>query len=122
MNGFTIYGVISIISFLVRQFLLPNPFECFGDRAVIINWIAGPVILLISYALVGLVYKKGSNPALGSILFLVTFCLITGILWILGIFRFAWWWILLCVTVLIGLVIGFRFLIVKTSDDYYRYD
>ncbi|MCR5782107.1 MAG: hypothetical protein K6G90_05150 [Clostridia bacterium] len=119
MKRFSIYGLISVISILVRNFVLPNPFECFGERAVIINWIAEPVIQIIAYLLVGLVYKKGSNPAFGSLLFLITYAFIVGILWVLGKFNFAWWWILICVIAFIVVSVGIRLLISKLADDSY---
>ena len=120
MKRFSLYGVISVISFLVRQFVLPNPFECFGDKAIIINLIAEPIIQLVAYYLVGLVYQKGSNPGFGSLLFLLTYALIVGILWVLGIFKFAWWWISILVIAFVGIVIGIRWLGNKSlCNDYY---
>ena len=114
-----LYFLITAISILVRQIVLPNPFECFGDKAFFINCIAEPFIIVVSYLLVGLVYKKGSAPAIGSILFLVTYMVIIGILWILGLFKFAWWWSLILVISFIGIMIGIRFLCNKLSDDKY---
>lgn len=95
------YGLMAIISLLVRQFLLPNPFECFGSMAEIYNWIAGVVISPIAFALVGLIYHKGDFPALGSFLYLVAYAAITGVLMLMGIFSFAWWWILAVVAMLV---------------------
>ena len=115
-----LYVLITAISIFIRQFVLPNPFECFGDKAFFINCIAEPIIVVVSYLLVGLFYKKGSAPALGSLLFLVTYALIVGILWVLGLFRFAWWWILILVITFIGIIFGIRWLDNKLStDDYY---
>ena len=94
MKRFSLYGCISATSFFIRMFLLPNPFECFGAEGEIYNWIAEFVIHAISYGLVGLVYCKGSFPAYGSFLYLLTYSIFVGILWIFGIFSFAWWWIL----------------------------
>ena len=119
MKKFSLYGVLVVISALVRQFILPNPFECFGDKAIIINLIAEPIIHAVAFALVGLVYRKGSNPGLGSFLYLLTYALIVGVLWILGIFKFAWWWILILIAVFVGLVIGMRWLFNKLSGDEY---
>ena len=119
MRRFSLYGVFLVISTLVRQFVLPNPFECFGDKAIIINLIAEPIIHAVAFALVGLVYRKGSNPGLGSFLYLLTYALIVGVLWIHGIFKFAWWWILILTTVFIVLVIGIRWLFNKLSGDEY---
>lgn len=89
-----LYALVALFSIVVRQFFLPNPFECFGDYAVLINWIAEPVMYAIAFGLVGLVYKKGECPFLGSILYLCAYALLIGALWALGIFSFAWWWIL----------------------------
>lgn len=104
MKGYSLYGLASEISIVVRQFVLPNPFDCFGDKAWLINLLAEPLMQLISYLLVGLVYKKGSMPLLGSILFLLTYAALTGFLRVLGLFQFAWWWVLLTIAIAAGLV------------------
>ena len=82
---FSLYGIMSTLSLIVRQFYLPNPFECFGDKAVLINWIAEPIIQVVAYLIVGIFYVSGSAPALGSLLYLLTYTLIIGLLWVLGI-------------------------------------
>lgn len=98
------YIIMMVISALVRQFCLPNPFECFGENAFIINLIAEPIIHILAFGLVGLVYHKGDFPALGSFLYLITYAAITGILALMGIFSFAWWWVFIIVVAMI--VIG----------------
>ena len=115
------YKLISIVSLLIRQVCLPNPFECFGDSAILINWIAGIVMAPISYLIVGLIYDKGSEPAVGSFLYLLTYALITGVLWITSIFSFAWWWILILVVAFVGLIIGIRLIGKKIVANSYRY-
>lgn len=55
------YHIISVLSLLIRQFYLPNPFECFGDIGVFYNWCAGIILAPLSYALVGLVSKRFST-------------------------------------------------------------
>ena len=112
-----IYGLFTIISLLIRQFVLPNPFECFGDNAILYNWIAEPILHAVAYGLVGLVYCKGSFPAWGSFLYLITYSALVGILWVLGIFSFAWWWILLIVVGALAIFIGIGWLINKFSLD-----
>lgn len=99
------YGVMAAISLLVRQLCLPNPFQCFGDSAIVINLIAEPVIHALAFGLVGLVYHKGDFPALGSFLYLVAYAAITGILALMGIFSFAWWWVAIIVAAMIGVCI-----------------
>lgn len=101
------YGIITIISVIVRQFLLPNPFECFGENAILYNWIAEPILHIVAYGLVGLVYCKGSFPALGSFFYLITYSALVGVLWLFGAFAFAWWWILIITMVAIAILIGF---------------
>ena len=106
MRRISIYGIITIISLLVRQFVLPNPFECLGDNAVLINWIAEPIIQVVAYGIVGIFYISASAPALGSLLYLLIYALIVGLLWVLGIFSFAWWWILIIVVAIAALICG----------------
>lgn len=106
LRKLSLYGIITIISIIVRQFFLPNPFECFGDNALLINWIAEPIIQVVAYGIVGLFYIRGSAPALGSLLYLFTYTLITGLLWVFGIFSFAWWWILVVVLAIIAIICG----------------
>lgn len=109
------YGLMATISLLVRQFCLPNPFECFGDIAILYNWVAGIVLSPLSFALVGLVYRSGEAPALGSFLYLITYTLLTGILWVLGQFSFAWWAIAAMAAVVIGIMVLFS----KIRGDFY---
>ena len=114
------YKIISLLSLLIRQFCLPNPFECFGDSVLLINWIAGIVMAPITYLIVGLAYDKGSEPAAGSLLYLVTYALLTGVLCVMSIFSFAWWWILILVAVFIGAIIGIRIISEKMEAKSFR--
>lgn len=104
-----IYGLIAVASTVIRQFYLPNPFECFGDRAVLYNWIAGLLIHPIAFLLVGTMYRSGDCPPLRSLLYLLAYAAITGVLVLMGIFSFAWWWVLIIVVAMIG----FGILLVK---------
>lgn len=102
------YGLMVMISLVVRQFCLPNPFECFGDMAALYNWIASFALAPASYGLVGLVYEKGSAPALGSLLYLVAYAVLTGVLWVLGQASFAWWAIVGMVALIVAAVLLIR--------------
>lgn len=119
MKKYSLYPLVTVISIIIRQFVLPNPFDCFGDKALFINHIAEPVIIVVAYFLVGFVYKKGSAPAIGSLLFLVTYATIVVILWVLGLFRFAWWWILVLVVAFVGSIILLRKLCIKHENERY---
>ena len=102
------YKIGSIMCFLIRQFCLPNPFECFGDSAVVINLIAGLILAPITYLIVGVLYDKGSEPVVGSILYLIVYMILTAVLWVMGVFSFAWWWIVTLVIVSIAMMIGVK--------------
>ena len=101
-----IYVIIKIISIIVRQFFIPNPFECFGNNAFLINLIAEPIIHFVIFILVRTIYQPGSDPAIGSFLYLLTYSVIIGLLCVLGIFSFAWWWVLVVVVAIVALNYG----------------
>lgn len=99
------YRLIWTISILVRQFCLPNPFECFGEKAILYNWIAGIILPLVTYFLVGTIYDKDSLPALGSMLYLIIYIVLAGLLWLLGQVSFAWWAILGMIAAICGVLV-----------------
>lgn len=76
------YKFISIISVLIRQFLLPNPYinlfsqEVYAD---LFNIIIGGIILhKLSFWLTGMAYTRGINaPAEGSIGYLFSYIILT---------------------------------------------
>lgn len=88
------YAIISVVLAFIRQFCLPNPFEQYGInssgliiydwaytvRPFILNTAASVVISAISYKIVGVYYRKNSAPVLGSILYMVFFCVHAWIL------------------------------------------
>ena len=98
-----LYAIMAGISLIIRQFFLPNPFECFGDSALLINWIAEPIMYIVARALVGVVYRKGECPPLGSFLYLLAYATINGILALMGVFSFAWWWVTIIVAAMVGI-------------------
>ena len=77
------YKIIAAVSVLIRQFVLPNPFEPLGEKfnvtlfnitlpltPDIANWIAEPVLHLLAFGITGLYYVRGHNdPAVGSFLY-----------------------------------------------------
>ncbi len=104
------YKLMSAMSIIIRQFYLPNPFECFGDMAIFYNWMAGLILAPISFAIVGTFYRSGDFPAFGSLCYLAVYAALTGILCIMGIFSFAWWWILIVTMTIIALTVGLIYL------------
>ena len=109
------YKIIAIISLLVRQFVLPNPFECFGDAAWLINLAIEPILHFAAYQTTGMFYSRSSIPAIGSILYLFFYACYIGVLSLLGIFSFAWWWVLIIFAAMIGIYIGLNALADKLS-------
>ena len=69
------YKLMAAISVLIRQFCIPNPFEALGDgggvnigeKSIVIspgvlNWVAEPFMHVVTFAVVGLYYDRGSAP------------------------------------------------------------
>jgi len=78
----SMYVIAHFIGFIIRQFLLPNPFEAmWPEQAVILNWVLGLVLLPISYAITGIWYKRGDGAATGSILFNIVYIVLSLALW-----------------------------------------
>ena len=96
MKKLTLYGVMSVISVIVRQFILPNPFECFGlIPSIIINIVAEPILHLLAFLIVGFFYESGDAPAFGSLAYLVVYAIIVGVLCLLAGLSVVWWIILI---------------------------
>lgn len=74
----------------------------------LINWGVGLILFPITFFIVGLFYKRGSAPFLGSLLYLFFYAVHTGLIMLCGVFNFVAVAILLTVglyiTILIGLV------------------
>ncbi len=94
---FTVYGAISTISYLIRQFCTPNPFENLPwVFATGFNWVFGIILFPVSFFIVGLIYIPGECPWAGSLAyFLIYFCiafLVCGFM----LYGLVWWmWTLL---------------------------
>lgn len=87
------YQLIIIISFVVRQFFIANPFEALGEGVttispIVLNLIAELVLHAITYAVVGL-YYRGGTPGWGSFLYLGNYWVHTFVLCLMGSTGFA---------------------------------
>lgn len=83
------YKIIHLLSALIRQFLLPNPYINIIVDAVwadLFNILIGGAILhYLSFNLTGVGYKKGiDNPAAGSLGYLVSYVYLTILITITG--------------------------------------
>lgn len=109
------YQFVSSISFFVRQFLLPNPFEPM-PLALIYNWVAGAMLYPFTFAVVGMFYERGSDPAWGSFLYLFFYAVHTGLLMLTGYFGWSQWAIVIIAGAYIGILI-----LIKTKLCYRIY-
>lgn len=100
------YKLIYIIGFLVRQFLLPNPFAPLGNNAELINWIVGGAFVPLSFFMTGLFYDRGNEPAIGSLLFLVIYAVNTGIAYLVFL-AYPMIWLMIEIVVLYFALIVF---------------
>ncbi len=109
------YGIIAFISIIVRQFLLPNPFVPLGDVIVrgavwtpdTFNLVAGLVLPSISF-LTTRIYYDGGEPAVGSLRFLLFYCVYVGMLYLMSLARFAWWAVALIIVGYIALHVAYN--------------
>lgn len=120
-----VYKIIATFSVLIRQFVLPNPFEPLGEKfnvtlfnitlsltPDIANWIAEPVLHLLAFGITGLYYARGYNdPVVGSFLYLLFYAIHTLILMLMSAAGFAWWAVVLLVISYIAGHIGINLLI-----------
>ena len=91
------YGIIAPLSIFIRNFILPNPFEAY-PLGLAYNWLAEIILYPITFITVGLFYEKGSNPALGSLLYLVFYLIYTGLLMLCSLLNFS---IIACVVIIV---------------------
>ncbi|MEN6325859.1 MAG: hypothetical protein ABFD18_06600 [Syntrophomonas sp.] len=126
------YKFIAIISILVRQFAIPNPFEALDSLPTVtiggveiilppifLNAIAGVVLVPITFTVVGLFYERGLAPAWGSFLFLLFYCVHTALLYLMSIAGFVTWVVVLIIVVYVALLIGVPVLCNRLSRRYF---
>ena len=115
------YKLIAAISILIRQFCLPNPFEALGDGLTVnigealilltprvLNLLAEPFMHAVAFAIVGLYYHRGSDPAVGSFLYLLFYCIHTFLLRLMSLSGFATWAVLLIIVLYIVCHMGLK--------------
>lgn len=113
------YKLMFIFSFIIRQYFIANPFEALGDGLTVnigesstllspwmLNIIAEPFIHLATYGIVGFYYERGEEPLVGSILYLIFYCVHIFLLWLTSLTGFAMWAIVLIVIIYVGLHIA----------------
>lgn len=107
--------MMPVISFIVRQFFLPNPFTPLGSNADAINLLFGGVLVPITYGMVGFIYDSGSDPTAGSFLFLLIYAINTGVTYLVCKAYPIQWLMGLIVVLYIAL---YTFIVIKVRNDY----
>lgn len=80
-KGYNGRGMVSIVSYLIRQFYFPNPFANIvkdSNIATIVNWICGGIFIPLAYILTGTWYK-GDAKTVGSFGFFINYAILTGL-------------------------------------------
>lgn len=71
------YQLVSLLNSFIRNEIITNPFEFISDNPIIVVLftyiIGGAVIHFIAFNMVGIIYKKGQSPIIGSILYLLAY-------------------------------------------------
>lgn len=100
-KNISLYGIVSVISYLIRQFCVPNPFDSYDwFLSNVFNWLFGIILFPVSFFIVGLIYIKGECPWLGSVAYCAVYFIID--LFVLGFIKEGnvWWmWLLLSLTI-----------------------
>lgn len=74
-------GIVSVASYLIRQFCFPNSFSNIvkdTNTATIVNWICGGIFIPLAYALTHTWYNGGAK-AVGSFGFFINYAVLTGL-------------------------------------------
>lgn len=75
--------------------------------AIVLNWAIEPFLHIIAFTVAGLYYQKGiDNPAKGSLLYLLFYCMHVGALIIMSCFQFSGFIIAVTMITYIALHIG----------------
>ena len=81
------YYIVALISVVIRQYYLPNPYVAFVDPgiATLFNIVIGGFILhVISFTITGIYYSRGDAPVIGSLSYLIWYCINTAIIIFVG--------------------------------------
>lgn len=97
------YNLVAMVSFIIRQFCLPNPFEPLCNSVTIeltnitipvgadlLNWFIAPILHSVTFVVVGMYYRRGeNNPLMGSLLYFVFYCIHTAMIYAMSDFNFS---------------------------------
>ena len=73
------YQIVSALNGLIREEMIPNPFDFISDNQLMVmlfTYLMGGMILhIISFSMCGVFYNRGQAPVLGSIGYMMAFSL-----------------------------------------------
>lgn len=73
------YKIISALNGFIREEMIPNPFEFISDNQLIVMLftylIGGTILHIISFSMVGVFYRRGQAPVLGSLGYMFFYCI-----------------------------------------------
>ena len=73
------YQIVSALNGLIREEMIPNPFEFMFQNPIIailfFSLIGGKILQDIAYTMCGILYKSRSNKFLGSIGYMFFYCI-----------------------------------------------
>lgn len=72
------YISVSFISVVIRNFIIPNPFGTLHN-GLVYNWIFSIILVPVCYSIVGIFYRRGEAPMIGSLAFLLGYIVLTFI-------------------------------------------
>lgn len=116
------YKLINLISAIIREFLLPNPFEnIIGNKvyADLFNiFVGGFILYKMAYIMTGCWYTRGANkPAGGSLSYLICYTVITGLFILLSSYIKNIW---ICLGIFFGIYIVACLILSKFKTIYVK--
>ena len=115
-----IYSFLAAIFWFIRQFIFPNPFNALGEGITVcigenhlllspelLNWFADPVIGAVTFLIVGIYYVSGTNPTLGSGLYMLFYAIHIGLMFLMLLVYPTVWLMILIGIIYIGLHVAF---------------
>lgn len=107
------YRIIAVISVLIRQFFIANPYESLSflneETAtwlpIVLNLLTEGIFHAVAFGIVGIFYRSRSCPAWGSLLYLVVYWINIGVLTLLCKASFSLFYILIILSVYISAIL-----------------
>lgn len=97
----SLYGIVSFISWFIRNNYLPDPF---GPVGILFNTLIESLLHYSTFKTVGLFYRRGSFPSFGSLLYLVFYIIHNGLLYEAIKFNLSIFWIIIMILIYVYLL------------------